>query len=81
MHGTKRFIIPIETLQEATKCCKHHACLTQEDYRLCGITISTEHHARMVCGHENACAYSSRIGNQFVCTCPVRHAIFRKYGV
>jgi len=80
MQGKRQFIIPVETLKEADKCSKYHACLTQNEYQLCGITISTEHRARMVCGYEADCAYSSRIGNQFVCTCPVRHSIYRKYG-
>jgi hypothetical protein len=81
MHKPKRFNIPLETLLEAKKCSKHHACLTEIDYQLCGITITTERHARMVCGKGADCPYSSHMGSQIVCTCPVRHAIYRKYGV
>jgi hypothetical protein len=81
MHKPKQFHIPLEMLLEAQKCNKHHACLTSEDYQLCGIRITTENHARMVCGTNNDCPYSSPIGNQIVCTCPVRHAIHRKYGI
>lgn len=80
MHNPKRYNIPQQTLHEAEKCIKRHACLAQHDYQLCGIKISIERHARMVCGMQNDCPYSSRIGSQFVCTCPVRHAIYLKYG-
>ncbi|MES9942264.1 MAG: hypothetical protein ABW104_02575 [Candidatus Thiodiazotropha sp. 6PLUC2] len=77
----KRFKIPLEILLEAKKCNKHHACLTDDEYQLCGIRITTESHkhARMVCGKETDCPYSSQLGNQTVCTCPVRHAIHSKY--
>jgi hypothetical protein len=81
MHKPKRFNIPLETLLEAKKCTKHHACLTDETYQLCGIKITTEHHARMVCGKDSDCPYSSSMGDKIVCTCPVRHAIYRKYGL
>jgi hypothetical protein len=80
MHRPNRFNIPLEILKEAKRCTKHHACLTDEDYQLCGIRITTEHHARMVCGKGSDCPYSSRLGDKIVCTCPVRHAIYRKYG-
>lgn len=81
MPQPKRFNIPLETLLDAKKCTKHHACLTDHDYRLCGIRITTENHARMICGKGAECPYSSSLGDKTVCTCPVRHAIFRKYGV
>ena len=81
MSKIRRFNLPLETLQEAKKCNKGQACLTQQDYQLCGIKITTEHHARMVCGKESLCPYSTQLGDKIVCTCPVRHAIYRKYGV
>jgi hypothetical protein len=80
MDKKQRFNIPLETLLEAKKCTKQHACLTDRDYNLCGIKLSTEHHARMVCGKGSECPYSSELGDKIVCTCPVRHAIFMKYG-
>jgi hypothetical protein len=81
MEKKQRYNIPLETLMEAKKCSKHHACLTDEAYQLCGIKLSSEHHARLVCGRGADCPYSSSLGNKVVCTCPVRHEIFRKYGV
>jgi hypothetical protein len=81
MQSKKRFNIPLEVLLEAKKCTKQHACLTDEAYQLCGIRITTEDNARMVCGEGAECPYSSQLGNQIVCTCPVRHAIHSKYNV
>jgi hypothetical protein len=81
MHKPHRFNLPFETLLEAKKCTQGHACLTDEDYKLCGIKITTESHSRMVCGKESDCPYSTHLGNKIVCTCPVRHAIYRKYGI
>ena len=81
MDTRKKYNIPLETLLEAKKCNKHHACMTDREYRLCGIRITTESHARMICGTGNECPYSFRLGNRFVCTCPVRHAIYRKYNL
>ncbi len=78
-----RLNIPFETLLEAKKCTKHHACLNDTGYQLCGIRLTTETTTRMVCGKGKGkgCPYSSRLGKEVVCTCPVRHAIHRKYGI
>lgn len=81
MHKPRRFNLPLETLLEANKCTKNHACLIEQEYQLCGIKITTEHHARMVCGKQSDCPYTTRLGDNMLCTCPVRHAIFRKYGL
>ncbi|MEJ2619225.1 MAG: hypothetical protein P8163_02965 [Candidatus Thiodiazotropha sp.] len=81
MQTKKQFSIPLEVLLEAKKCDKQHACLTDDDYQLCGIRITTEKYARMVCGKGTECPYSSKLGNQIVCTCPVRHAIHSKYNM
>lgn len=75
-----RFNIPFETVLDTKKCTKGHACLIEEDYQLCCIKVTSELHARMVCGKDTHCPYNSRLGDHIVCTCPVRHAIFRKYG-
>ncbi|MCU7916983.1 MAG: hypothetical protein KZQ95_01335 [Candidatus Thiodiazotropha sp. (ex Epidulcina cf. delphinae)] len=77
----RRFNIPLETLLEAKKCTKHHACLTDSEYELCGIRITVENQARMVCDKGADCSYRFRLGNEIVCTCPVRHAIHSKYNI
>ncbi|MEW8507927.1 MAG: hypothetical protein AB2598_14605 [Candidatus Thiodiazotropha sp.] len=81
MHSPRRFNIPLEILLEAKKCTKHHACLTDRQYKLCGIRLTSENTSRMVCGKDGNCPYSSQLGKELVCTCPVRHAIHSKYGV
>jgi hypothetical protein len=81
MHNPPRFNISPEIVQEARKCTKGHACLSDPDYELCGIRITTGYHARMICGKGANCPYSSEMGDKFVCTCPVRHAIYRKYSL
>jgi hypothetical protein len=81
MRKPPRFNVPREFIQEANKCTKGHACLTDSENHLCSIRITTESHARMVCGKESDCPYSSKMGDKFVCTCPVRHAIYRKYNL
>lgn len=80
MHHPKRYNIPLQMLHEADRCTEEHACLTRRDYQICGIKLSIEDNARMVCGTKNECPYNSKIGSNYVCTCPVRHAIYRKYG-
>jgi hypothetical protein len=81
MHKHKRYNIPLEILLEAKKCNKQHACLTDSEYNLCGIRITTEITSRMICGKNSECPYSSHLGKEIVCTCPVRHAIHSKYGI
>jgi hypothetical protein len=81
MRENRRFNIPLEVLLEAKKCNKNHACLTDKEYQLCSIHITTENNARMICGKGADCPYSSQLGDQVVCSCPVRHAIHSKYNI
>lgn len=81
MQSPRRLNIPLEILLEAKKCSKQHACLTDSDYTLCGIRLTADNTSRMICGKASDCPYSSRLGKEIVCTCPVRHAIQSKYGI
>jgi hypothetical protein len=81
MHSPRRYNIPLEVLLEAKKCIKQHACLTDNEYKLCGIRLTTENASRMICGSDDGCPYKSQLGKETVCTCPVRHAIHNKYGI
>lgn len=74
-----RFNIPLETLVQANKCTKKHACLIEENYRLCGVKVNGDNQARMICGKGLECSYNTYLGEDAVCTCPVRQAIYRKY--
>ena len=77
------FIIPEQIINEADKCTKGKACLSDTYYDLCRIKTSRKSKvARIaVCEEKISCTYCSNIGEQQVCSCPVRHAIYRKYSV
>ena len=77
------FIIPEQIINEADKCTKEKACLSDPYYDLCRIKTGRKSKvARIaVCEEKICCTYCSNIGEQQVCSCPVRHAIYRKYGV
>ncbi|MET0101549.1 MAG: hypothetical protein ABW078_07465 [Sedimenticola sp.] len=85
MKQTVKFRISDEIVDEAHKCIKDHACLTDPDFELCGIGFckTDKRYCILLCekgdGHE--CPYKTDLGNQMVCTCPVRQEIFKKYGV
>ena len=77
-----KYKIPIEIIAEANKCRQNPGCLSDPDFELCkptykqGVRVGV-----LVCGYKADCPYSSHIGSEYVCTCPVRQEIFRKYGV
>ncbi|MCB1859113.1 MAG: hypothetical protein KDI63_12610 [Gammaproteobacteria bacterium] len=74
--------IPVEIVEQANKCKRDHACLSDRDFKLCSVDLQhTTERTVIVCEDRSECPYNSPIGGQFVCSCPVRHAIFRKYHV
>ncbi len=77
------FKLPLEIVKEADKCQKDHACLNDRHYTLCEVDFQREkaHFGILVCGYETDCPYSSQIGSQRVCTCPVRQELFKKYQI
>lgn len=70
-----------EIVAQAIKCTKNIACLTDKNYKLCTVSecISDEIHF-LECVNINNCKYKSSFGFQVLCNCPVRKAIYNKYG-
>ena len=77
------FRLPLEIIEEADKCQKGHACLTNPHYKLCEVNFQHEksHTGILACEYGSDCPYSSHIGAQHVCSCPVRQEIFKKYQI
>ena len=76
------FKIPSPIIDEAVKCKKQQACLSDPYHVLCKVSAKPGETPRIIaCQDDAPCAYNSNLGNQQVCSCPVRHAIYRKYGV
>jgi hypothetical protein len=66
-----------EVLELADQCDRGHRCLTGE---LCEAEVVTVGPERFLCHDPVACAYKFPFGGSFFCTCPVRWAIYYKYG-
>lgn len=74
--------IPSPVIDEAEKCRKQHACLSDPYHEICRVNAKSGKTPRLIaCQNDAPCPYNSKIGSQQVCSCPVRHAIYRKYNV
>ncbi|MFA6172131.1 MAG: hypothetical protein WC334_10970 [Kiritimatiellales bacterium] len=66
-----------EVLDLADRCSRGHRCLTgirsEPQVQLIGAK-------RFVCRDPEPCEYKFPFGSNFFCTCPVRQAIYDKYG-
>jgi len=69
-----------EILNGADQCTQNRRCCLgrPEDLSVAAIKIIGEQ--RFICKIPDICSYKLSFGSSFFCTCPVRRAIFDKYG-
>jgi len=73
-----------EALQEAEECPRGHACLTDGDEKrpLCGvIRLLSERVAVVEMDATRDCPYETRFANAWMCICPVRCELHKRYGI
>lgn len=82
MESIRNFKIPANIVAEADKCRQDYGCLSGQEFGLCKPAYRQgQKTGVLICGERPNCPYSSYIGSDYVCTCPVRQEIFKKYGV
>ena len=78
----RKFRIPAAIAAEADKCRENSGCINNPEFEICKPSYRQGKRVGvLVCGQKPKCPYSSRLGSDYVCTCPVRQEIFKKYGV
>ncbi|MET0012638.1 MAG: hypothetical protein ABW082_03750 [Sedimenticola sp.] len=76
------YLISQEIIDDADRCLHENACLYDCRHDLCQLGSDDEGVSRiLVCNEKSGCAYSSDLGKHRVCSCPVRHALHKKYGL
>jgi hypothetical protein len=79
-----KFKVDEEIKKQTTGCTLDYACLTAGEEFLCpatGPVVGSPSYVVFIkCDKGDTCIYRSRFGNSYVCRCPVRAEIFRRYG-
>ena len=69
--------------KQTIKCEKDFACLSSKTHKLCEVTHLV--HEKIVfieCQDNKQCSYKSFFGfNSYICNCPIRREIYRKYKI
>lgn len=75
-----KFEIEKPILELAVKCNKHQSCVADDSIDLCEVEYCLEstHFVRCI---DPSCEYSVPFGDGYLCSCPVRKEIFRRYRV
>lgn len=66
-----------QILKRADRCGKGFRCL---EGILCEAEVQLIGAKRFICHNSEPCTYKFSFGKSFFCTCPVRQAIYDKYG-
>jgi hypothetical protein len=79
-----KFDIPVRIIDQVDRCLKGKACLTDPEYPLCGAKPSQAdpRFAEISCETlDHICDFRIHSHGKYLCTCPVRAYIFKKYKV
>jgi hypothetical protein len=66
---------------ETSKCEKDFACLSDDNYKLCNVVRSVHDNVIFIeCLEWKPCNYRMSFGiSSYICNCPVRKEIYKKY--
>ena len=72
-----------EVIKCTTECGKDMPCLSDKDYHLCKVVRATSGDVIFIeCLEDSLCNYRMPFGfSSFICNCPTRKEIYKKYGV
>jgi hypothetical protein len=74
--------VPPEILAQTTRCEKGFCCLSQMRVELCKVEYYAEYGVLLIrCATPKPCPYKMPYGHAWICTCPTRLAIFKRYHV
>ena len=75
-------IIDEETIEKTTNCDKNFNCLSNELHVYCPVKRCVDGKVHFIkCLEGNSCTYMLRFGDSYMCTCPVRKEIFKRYKI
>lgn len=74
-----KLVIDQETITK-TECDKGFACLDETPVYCTAMNTLGRAMLTLVCSDQRQCRHNQRYGALQTCKCPVRHAIFVKYG-
>lgn len=76
------FKVDDSAIKEATLCEKNYSCLSEDRKELCKVTRIVEDKVYFIkCQDTESCSYKMSFGNSFICNCPVRKVIYKKYKI
>jgi hypothetical protein len=82
--GKEKKVIKIagKVVKETTKCEKDFACLKDNNHGLCKIVRTVQDNIIFIeCLNWKLCTYRMSFGaSSYICNCPTRKEIYRKYG-
>jgi len=71
-----------EILQKTTNCEKNFSCLSNKNHIPCKVKSIINNKVIFVeCLNRDYCKYIQNYGNSYICLCPTRIEIFKKYGI
>ena len=73
------YVVDKTIIDKAIHCDKNHACLTEENHPSCKIASCVGNKIHFVEKLERDCKCYQEFGFSFICNCPVRIEIYRKY--
>lgn len=75
-------VISDETKRATTNCRKNFCCLSTDREKICKIKECINNKVCFVsCENSGDCLYKMSFGNGYVCNCPVRKDLYKKYNI
>jgi len=73
--------IPRNILEQTTECKKNFSCLAEDTRNVCeGIHVNGEN-VLFIKKDPKSCNYKIPFGSSYICSCPTRNELYKKYNI
>jgi len=67
--------------EQTTRCSKDFSCLSDDTRNLCEIVHANGENVLFINQNPKSCSYKIPFGSSYICTCPTRYELYKKYGL
>lgn len=70
-----------EIIDRTTRCDRDYSCLSESTRDLCEVTHANGENVLFIERNPRPCPYKIPFGSSYICTCPTRHELYKKYHI
>jgi hypothetical protein len=73
--------VPQKILEQTKNCEKNFNCLANNTRNVCKVVHANGQNVLFIKKNPRSCFYKIPFGSSYICSCPTRHEIYKRYSI